>query len=57
MRSIGPFVAERFLVIVKLRNRLARALGYEDFYDYKVRGRGWGWGGGQACLPAGLQQV
>lgn len=36
MRSIGPFVAEQFLEIVKLRNRLARSLGYQDFYDFKV---------------------
>lgn len=37
MRGIGPFVAERFLKIVLLRNKLARMAGYEDFYDYKVR--------------------
>lgn len=36
MRSIGPFVAERFLEVVRCRNRLARSLGYIDFYDYKV---------------------
>jgi hypothetical protein len=36
IRTIGPFVAERFLDIIKLRNRLAKSLGYEDFYDYKV---------------------
>ncbi|GAX73907.1 hypothetical protein CEUSTIGMA_g1357.t1 [Chlamydomonas eustigma] len=36
MRSIGPFVAERFVEIVKCRNRLARSLGYEDYYDFKV---------------------
>ncbi|KAG2489329.1 hypothetical protein HYH03_012161 [Edaphochlamys debaryana] len=36
VRSIGPFVAEGFVAIVKERNRLARMLGYEDFYDYKV---------------------
>ena len=36
MRSIGPFVAERFLEIVKSRNRLARSLGYIDYYDFKV---------------------
>ena len=36
MRSIGPFVAERFLEIVKCRNRLARSLGYIDYYDFKV---------------------
>ncbi|KXZ48820.1 hypothetical protein GPECTOR_25g405 [Gonium pectorale] len=36
VRTIGPFVAERFAEIVKQRNRLARLLGFEDFYDYKV---------------------
>jgi hypothetical protein len=33
LRSIGPFVAERFCEIVKARNALARLSGYEDFYD------------------------
>ncbi|KAI8915965.1 hypothetical protein EDD86DRAFT_197305 [Gorgonomyces haynaldii] len=37
MRSIGPFVAEKFCEIVKLRNRFAKALGYECFYDMKVQ--------------------
>ena len=36
MRTVGPHVASRFCEIVKLRNKLARNLGYEDFYDYKV---------------------
>ena len=36
LRSIGPFVAERFCGIVKARNRLARLAGYEDFYDMKA---------------------
>eukprot|EP00878_Enallax_costatus_P001069 GHUV01001206.1.p1 GENE.GHUV01001206.1~~GHUV01001206.1.p1 ORF type:complete len:671 (+),score=225.42 GHUV01001206.1:78-2090(+) len=36
LRSVGPFVADSFLGIVKDRNKLARLLGYEDFYDYKV---------------------
>ncbi|KAL6764974.1 oligoendopeptidase [Haematococcus lacustris] len=36
LRGIGPFVAQRFLDIVKARNQLARLLGYQDFYDYKV---------------------
>eukprot|EP00193_Tetraselmis_chui_P018148 CAMPEP_0177782156 /NCGR_PEP_ID=MMETSP0491_2-20121128/18288_1 /TAXON_ID=63592 /ORGANISM="Tetraselmis chuii, Strain PLY429" /LENGTH=772 /DNA_ID=CAMNT_0019302379 /DNA_START=172 /DNA_END=2490 /DNA_ORIENTATION=- len=36
MRSIGPFVVERFVEIVKIRNQVARALGYQDYYDYKV---------------------
>lgn len=37
MRTVGPHVASKFCEIVKLRNRLARNLGYEDFYDYKAR--------------------
>ena len=36
MRTVGPHVAAQFCEIVKLRNKLARNLGYEDFYDYKV---------------------
>ena len=36
MRAVGPHVASKFCEIVKLRNKLARNLGYEDFYDYKV---------------------
>lgn len=36
MLSIGPFVAEKFCEIVKLRNQLAKKLGYVDFYDMKV---------------------
>lgn len=37
MRSIEPFVLENGLIgIVRQRNRLARSLGYEDYYDYKV---------------------
>eukprot|EP00930_Biecheleria_cincta_P055071 TRINITY_DN41440_c0_g1_i1.p1 TRINITY_DN41440_c0_g1~~TRINITY_DN41440_c0_g1_i1.p1 ORF type:complete len:635 (-),score=127.93 TRINITY_DN41440_c0_g1_i1:9-1892(-) len=38
LRGIGPFVMESgFVEILKERNRLARMLGYEDFYDYKVQ--------------------
>uniref|UniRef100_A0A061S728 Oligoendopeptidase f n=2 Tax=Tetraselmis sp. GSL018 TaxID=582737 RepID=A0A061S728_9CHLO len=37
MRTIGPFVVGKLCEIVKLRNRLARGLGYEDYYDYKVK--------------------
>eukprot|EP00798_Chlamydomonas_sp_ICE-L_P006884 gene6884-30858_t len=33
--TIGPFVAERFLGIVKARNKMAKGLGFEDFYDLK----------------------
>merc|ERR1719401_382711 len=37
LRSIGPLLLrEGFLDVVRERNRLARLLGYEDFYDYKV---------------------
>lgn len=37
MRSIEPYVLENgFIDIVRQRNRLARALGYGDYYDYKV---------------------
>lgn len=36
VRGIGPHVAERFIEIVKLRNRLAKLLGFIDYYDYKV---------------------
>lgn len=36
-RSIGTFVTENgFAEVVKVRNQLAKALGYIDFYDYKV---------------------
>jgi Zn-dependent oligopeptidase len=37
LRSIEPFVLDHgFLDIVRERNRLARLLGYEDYYDYRV---------------------
>mmetsp|Transcript_9792 Transcript_9792/g.18410 ORF Transcript_9792/g.18410 Transcript_9792/m.18410 type:complete len:533 (+) Transcript_9792:370-1968(+) len=37
LRSIGKFVSEEgFLEIVKLRNKLAKMLGYQDYYDYTV---------------------
>ena len=37
LRSIGPFVLEHgFVDIIKLRNQGAKALGFLDFYDYKV---------------------
>jgi len=36
LRSIGPAVAEQFVKVVKMRNRLAKEIGYEDYYDYKV---------------------
>jgi len=35
--SIGPFVFDNgFVELVKKRNRMAKELGYVDFYDYKV---------------------
>lgn len=37
LRTIGPFVAERFAEIARLRNRMARAAGYANFYDMKVQ--------------------
>ena len=37
LRSIGSFVCSHgFLEIVKLRNELARLLGFSDYYDYTV---------------------
>lgn len=36
MRSVGPFVSEAFLGIVKDRNKLARLMGFSDYYDLKV---------------------
>lgn len=37
LRSIGKFVCEEgFMEIVKLRNKLAKMLGYTDYYDYTV---------------------
>ena len=37
MRSIGDFVLSNgFVELVRARNQMAKALGYEDFYDYKV---------------------
>ena len=37
LKSIGPFVCSHgFLEIVKLRNKLARLLGFCDYYDYTV---------------------
>jgi hypothetical protein len=37
LRSIGPFVCSNgFVEVVKARNAMAKALGYVDYYDYKV---------------------
>ena len=37
LRTIGPHVVGLFCEIVKLRNRLAKLCGAEDFYDYTVK--------------------
>ena len=38
LRSIGACVCDNgFCELVKQRNRMAKKLGYVDFYDYKVR--------------------
>eukprot|EP01083_Nonionella_stella_P009163 26509_1 len=40
LRSIGDFVCDHpqgFLEVVKLRNALAKKLGFEDYYDYTVQ--------------------
>ncbi len=37
LRTIGPLVVGPFCEIVKLRNRLAKLCGAEDFYDYTVK--------------------
>jgi hypothetical protein len=37
LRSVGPFVLENgFVEIIKLRNKMAKSLGFIDYYDYKV---------------------
>jgi hypothetical protein len=37
LRTVGPFVCQNgFVEIIKLRNKLAKACGFEDYYDYKV---------------------
>ena len=37
MRAIGDFVVSNgFVYLVKRRNGVAKALGYADYYDYKV---------------------
>jgi len=38
LRSIGPFICDNgFCEIVKLRNKLAKSLGGEDYYDYTIQ--------------------
>eukprot|EP00429_Kryptoperidinium_foliaceum_P073990 CAMPEP_0176223456 /NCGR_PEP_ID=MMETSP0121_2-20121125/20752_1 /TAXON_ID=160619 /ORGANISM="Kryptoperidinium foliaceum, Strain CCMP 1326" /LENGTH=638 /DNA_ID=CAMNT_0017562687 /DNA_START=71 /DNA_END=1987 /DNA_ORIENTATION=- len=37
LRTVGPFICDNgWLQIVQMRNRMAKKLGYADFYDYKV---------------------
>lgn len=37
LRSVGPFCLDHgFVEIIKLRNKIAKALGFVDYYDYKV---------------------
>ena len=37
LRSLGPWIVQNgFCEMIKLRNSMAKKLGYEDFYDYKV---------------------
>jgi hypothetical protein len=36
LRRVGPCIADGLCALVKRRNAMARALGFEDFYDYKV---------------------
>lgn len=37
LTKIGDFVTENgFVELVKTRNRMAKSLGYQDYYDYKV---------------------
>jgi len=37
LRSIGPFVLDNgFVEIIKYRNKMAKSLGFIDYYDYKV---------------------
>ncbi len=51
LRELERWVLENgYLEIVALRNRFARALGYEDFFDYKVRTH-------DRMAPAGLFAV
>mmetsp|Transcript_12072 Transcript_12072/g.36231 ORF Transcript_12072/g.36231 Transcript_12072/m.36231 type:complete len:656 (-) Transcript_12072:500-2467(-) len=38
LRSVGPHVVEKLCEVVKLRNKLAKANGFEDFYAYKLMG-------------------
>eukprot|EP00978_Attheya_sp_CCMP212_P038330 scaffold188905_cov28-Attheya_sp.AAC.1 len=38
LTKIGDFVTQNgFVELVKVRNKMAKSLGYVDYYDYKVR--------------------
>lgn len=37
LRSIGDAVSPGLVEVVKMRNRLAKALGFADFYEMKVQ--------------------
>ncbi|EOD37650.1 hypothetical protein EMIHUDRAFT_454829 [Emiliania huxleyi CCMP1516] len=58
LRSIGEFVtANGFVELVRARNAMARELGYEDFYDYKVtQAEGFGKGAPASRCPEVRQQ-
>ena len=51
MRSIGPHIVEKFCNVVKLRNRLAKVAGFEDYYDMKVS-MGW-----SDCMTEGAAAI
>lgn len=36
LRSVGPHVVEKLCEVVKLRNKLAKANGFEDFYGARL---------------------
>ena len=50
--AAGRAAAEKFCEIVKLRNKLARLQGYQDFYDMKASGAEGQRGSGAARPPA-----
>jgi len=35
-RTIGPCIAEELISVIKLRNKLAKLVGFQDFYDMTV---------------------
>ena len=36
-KKIGPYLAEDFCEIVKMRNKFSKLSGYGDFYEYKIQ--------------------